>query len=76
MKKYIILSAIALIACLTSKSQTLEQNLKKYWYFRERLKNDFMVVDNNNAQVTNIPASSRSKFNLNSIAFAFIFYYM
>ncbi|MEA3443907.1 MAG: T9SS type A sorting domain-containing protein [Bacteroidota bacterium] len=51
---------LILFFCLfQTNSQTLEANLQKYWYYRERLKNDFMVVDNNNAQGTNIPAGRR-----------------
>lgn len=61
MKKTILLITLAAITCSLGLSQSLEQNLKKYWYYRDRLKSDFMVVDNNNGQGTNIPASLRNK---------------
>lgn len=59
MKKYVLLTIAIITSTSFMYSQNLEQNLKKYWYYRERLKSDFMVVDNNNAQGTNLPASSR-----------------
>ncbi len=40
-------------------SQGTEHNLEKYWYYRQRLKNQFMVVSANNEQGTNIPAIDR-----------------
>ena len=40
-------------------SQTLEKNLERYWFYRDRLKEHFMVCDDNNAQGTNLPATRR-----------------
>ncbi|MBT3208834.1 MAG: T9SS type A sorting domain-containing protein [Bacteroidetes bacterium] len=59
MKKTIILTILGIVSISIGVSQNLEQNLKKYWYYRDRLKTHFMVVDNNNAQGTNIPAGRR-----------------
>jgi hypothetical protein len=59
MKNAIVFLILVIINLTSGISQNLEQNLKKYWYYRDRLKNDFMVVDNNNGQGTNLPAARR-----------------
>jgi hypothetical protein len=38
-----------------SLGQDIQHNLEKYWYYRQRLKDKFMVVSANNEQGTNIP---------------------
>ncbi len=43
-------------------SQTPYKNYQKYQYLRERLRNDFVIVDNTNRQGTNIPANSRNRW--------------
>ncbi len=64
MKKYLAAIMIAFLFIPSEAiCQTLEQNLQKYWYYRDRLKTQFMVVDNNNAQGTNIPATRRFEQN-------------
>ncbi len=40
-------------------SQTPELNRQKYWHYRDRLRNEFMVVSSGNEQGTNIPAVKR-----------------
>jgi len=55
MKKYIILFFFAIIIT-TVFSQTPKLNFDKYNYFRYRLINDFVIVDTENRQGTNIPA--------------------
>lgn len=67
MKKNLILFALSSVTISLGLSQNLEQNLKKYWYYRDRLKNDFMVVDNSNGQGTNVPAGRRYEENGNVI---------
>lgn len=53
-----ILLALLFVAPML-KSQTLEQNLKKYWYYRERLKRDFMLGISDEFGAS-IPASRRN----------------
>ncbi len=40
-------------------AQNTEVNLEKYWYYRQKLKSDFIVVSPGNEPGTNIPASER-----------------
>lgn len=43
-----------------SLAQTPLENIDKYNYLRDRLRNDFTIVDATNRQGTNIPASKRN----------------
>ncbi|HHN47801.1 MAG TPA: hypothetical protein ENN08_02520 [Bacteroidales bacterium] len=44
-------------------AQTPEINHEKYWIYRQRLLDDFMVSSSGNEPGTNIPASIRNKYN-------------
>ena len=44
-----------------SFSQTHSENLQKYWNYRQRLRDKFIVVDANNGEGTNIPATARGE---------------
>lgn len=44
-----------------SFSQTPSENLQKYWNYRQRLRDKFIVVDANNGEGTNIPATARGE---------------
>jgi len=66
MRKSIYLSIMFLLSINGLYSQTIEQNLNKYWYYRKRLKEQFMVVSNGNEQGTNIPAGHRHYQGRNS----------
>lgn len=60
--KYLIITIFVfkiLIQAFNSNAQNLEENLKKYWYYRERFKREFIVIDPFNRQGTNIPATRR-----------------
>ena len=35
--------------------QGIEHNLEKYWYYRQRLEDKFIVISNGNEQGTNLP---------------------
>ena len=59
MKRIIILLiAIHGMSALPLPAQTPEQNLQKYWNYRERLRKYFIAVSPSDEQGANIPASS------------------
>lgn len=48
---------IFLVFCQLNYAQTINENLKKYWYYRERLRNNFILISSNYTEEgTNIPA--------------------
>ena len=61
MKKIISIILYTLIT-IQLFSQTAYKNFQKYQYFRQRLRDDFVIVDSTNRQGTNIPASSRNRW--------------
>jgi hypothetical protein len=64
MKKIILLIIINII-CSTTFSQDIEQNLKKYWHFRDRLEQSYMIVGSPEKQGTNWPAQNRNWMGVN-----------
>ena len=56
MNNTIIIFIITLIIPLSSLAQTVEDNLEKYWYLRQRLEDHFIVISPNDEPGTNIPA--------------------
>ena len=58
LNKLLLMIVLILIAELV-QAQSPTVNLKKYWYYRNRLKEEFMVVSSGNEMGTNIPASRR-----------------
>ncbi len=61
MKNTIIIFIIILIIPLSSLTQTVEDNLEKYWYLRQRLEDHFIAISPNNESGTNIPAITVQK---------------
>jgi hypothetical protein len=55
MKKYIII-LLYLLVPIGAIAQSTSENLQKYWYYRERLRQNFVVVSANNEPGSNIPA--------------------
>lgn len=47
-------------------AQDINSNLKKYWYMRDRLRKDFIVVSPDNTHGTNIPFSRRNTTNFDN----------
>ena len=58
MKKIIILYGICLFI-FSLKSKNTFHNLEKYWYYRNRLDQNFMISDSPKPQGTNFPTSFR-----------------
>ena len=56
MKKLIFIYIIISACFFKLYSQSTSENLQKYWYYRERLKNYVLVSSNFNEPGTNIPA--------------------
>ena len=59
MKKIGLLLCVFFALPIVLKSQSTLQNLKKYWYYRKRLKTEYMAVDPDNGGGTNIPSNNR-----------------
>ena len=47
-KKISVLIFLLFVCAYTLHGQSVEHNLEKYWYYRQRLKSDFMAVSANN----------------------------
>lgn len=62
MKKTTLILFLLLFIVIEISAQTPYKNYQKYKYFRQRLRNDFMIVDANNSQGSNIPAGSRNRW--------------
>jgi len=56
---------ILVLTSFRSYSQSSVQNLKKYWYYRQRLVNDFVLVGD--CQGCSLPASERALLGGNSM---------
>jgi hypothetical protein len=54
---------LLLLPTLETTAQTPELNHEKYWVYRQRLLDHFMVSSSGNELGTNIPASIRNKYN-------------
>jgi hypothetical protein len=61
MKKALLILSFV-IFCINSNAQNIQHNLEKYWYYRQRLKTDFLVVSSYNSQGTNLPAMARGGY--------------
>ncbi len=48
---------LLLIFCLPTFSQNIEHNLEKYWYYRERFRRQYIIVDDPNLPGTNLVLS-------------------
>ncbi len=57
--KKILISLIIILAYNYCFSQGTVQNLEKYWYYKQRLQENFMVVSSTNESGTNHPAITR-----------------
>jgi hypothetical protein len=58
--KYLVLSAMLMVT-ISSFSQSQQQNLDKYWSYRDRLREKFVFISSNvEAAGVNIPASARN----------------
>ena len=55
MKKIYLFLLLNVCLLGTILAQTSQENLNKYWYYRQRLKDYFVVVDQNDGFGTNIP---------------------
>jgi hypothetical protein len=53
-----ILFAFAALLTLSSVAQTPQENLDKYWKYRDRLRKDFLKIGDDNGE--SIPMSARS----------------
>ncbi len=60
--KKLFLILLIFISISTLFSQSPVENQKKYDYFRQRLRDDFVVVDPTNRQGTNIPVAVRNEY--------------
>jgi hypothetical protein len=61
MKKILAISIVCLFI-VQSNAQNAQQNLKKYWYYRERLTNNFMLIGN--CQGCSLPAGQRGEVGI------------
>jgi len=59
MKKIILIIIEIFLLSFPVKSQNTIHNLEKYWYYRDRLEQNFMIVGSPELQGTNFPASLR-----------------
>jgi hypothetical protein len=70
MKRFLSVISFLLFIIYSSPGQTGQNNLEKYWRYRERLKRHFVVVSDESDEGTNIPAvyvSTNSDGNKNYI---------
>ncbi len=58
MKKHLLIITF-IIFYTNSEAQNIQHNLEKYWHYRQRLKDEFIVVSSNNSKGTNLPAMTR-----------------
>ncbi len=63
MNKFIFIIAF-ILNTLNLYSQNIEQNLKKYWYYRSRLKEKFVYINSGNEKGSNIPVEIFGEFEL------------
>ncbi|MCF6367121.1 MAG: hypothetical protein L3J35_13100 [Bacteroidales bacterium] len=63
MKKYLILFLFNLIISF-AYSQTIENNLNRYWHYRDRLEEKYMIVGMPEKQGTNWPAGRRFLYGI------------
>jgi hypothetical protein len=64
---YIIIVIIEALLTIRVEAQSTQQNLNKYWYYRQRLRDYFVVVDPNDGFGTNIPFSNILKKTPNDV---------